>query len=255
MSNKIEKFLNDNFGEVRCMKINEEIWFVAKDVAKILGYSETNAMTKRLNSEEIMVINTNELEDANFSSMSRNIIVINKLSLHKIISATRKLSLDEKQNFYQWLTNIEYDKIVSCVCNETEFVNKLEESLKVINITDGIRQYSVLNYKIDYYIPSLNIAIEYDESNHKYYTYEEHKGRQKEIENELGCYFIRVTDKHSDEYNLGLVLNEIIKFRLLKDKIKKYLDDNYSCFSEDTKLNMVKELLYNEEFIQDIVNK
>lgn len=94
---------------------------------------------------------------------------------------------------------------------EIVFINKLEELLKAINITDGIKQYNVLNYKIDYYIPSLNIAIEYDENNHSGYTYEQHDGRQKEIENKLKCCFVRVTDENSDEYNIGLVLKKILK--------------------------------------------
>lgn len=252
MSNKIEKFLNDNFGEVRCVKINDEIWFVAKDVADALKYSETNAMTKKIDDEEITKINANELSYTN--SMAREFTLINMSSLHKILSSTRKISLNKKQEFYKWLTGNEYSKNISKSHKETEFINKLEESLKAINITDGVKQYDVLNYKIDYYIPSLNIAIEYDENNHSGYKYEAHEGRQKEIENELNCKFIRVTDENSDEYNLGLVLNEIIKFTLLKDKIKKYLYDNYSCFSEETKLNMTKELLHNEEFIQDIIN-
>lgn len=92
---------------------------------------------------------------------------------------------------------------------EITFLNKLEQALKPFNIT-GIRQYKVFNYRIDYYIPSLKIAIEYDENNHKQYTYEQHEGRQMEIENELGCKFIRVSDKESDEYNIGLVIKELI---------------------------------------------
>ena len=55
--------------------------------------------------------------------------------------------------------------------------------------------------RIDYYIPSLNITIEYDENGHASYKYEEREGRQKEIEKELGCKFIRVTDKEFDEYH------------------------------------------------------
>lgn len=91
---------------------------------------------------------------------------------------------------------------------ELEFLDKLETSLIPFNIK-GINQYTALNYRIDYYIPSLNIAIEYDENDHKNYSYEAHKGRQKEIEEELGCRFIRVSDKNSDEYNIGLVIKEI----------------------------------------------
>ena len=101
---------------------------------------------------------------------------------------------------------------------EIEFLNKLEESLKPFNIT-GIRQFPIdINYKhyrIDYYIPQLNIAVEYDENGHTSYTYEEHEGRQKEIEKELGCKFIRVTDNNSDEYNIGLVIKELFNITVV----------------------------------------
>lgn len=95
---------------------------------------------------------------------------------------------------------------------ELEFLDKLKTSLIPFNIK-GINQYTVLNYRIDYYIPSLNIAIEYDENDHRNYSYKSHKGRQKEIEKELGCRFIRVSDKNSDEYNIGLVIKEIFNIK------------------------------------------
>lgn len=91
---------------------------------------------------------------------------------------------------------------------EITFINELEDALKSFNI-QGIRQFNVLSYRIDYYIPSLNIAIEYDENNHKHYTYEQHEGRQQEIEKELGCRFIRVSDNNTNSYNIGLVIKEI----------------------------------------------
>ena len=96
---------------------------------------------------------------------------------------------------------------------ELEFLDILEQTLKPFNI-QGVRQYLVNNfnggyYRIDYYIPSLNIAIEYDENGHEHYSYEEHEGRQKEIENKLGCRFIRVTDDVSHYFNVGKVIKEM----------------------------------------------
>ena len=125
--------------------------------------------------------------------------------------------------------NIETEEIkqdVSLVCEtlkeynkrkELNFLDKLEESLRAFNLK-GIRQYTVKNkygssYKIDYYIQSLNIAIEYDENGHKSYTYEEHEGRQMYIENELNCKFIRVTDDESDEYNIGYIIKNIMEVK------------------------------------------
>lgn len=75
----------------------------------------------------------------------------------------------------------------------------------------GIRQYPILSYRIDYYIPSLKLAIEYDEGDHKYYTYENQELRQKNIENELKCTFIRLSDSNSNLYNIGLVMSQILK--------------------------------------------
>ena len=95
---------------------------------------------------------------------------------------------------------------------ELEFLDKLKTSLIPFNIK-GINQYTVLNYRIDYYIPSLNIAIEYDENDHKNYSYKSQEVRQKEIEKELGCRFIRVSDKNSDEYNIGLVIKEMFNIK------------------------------------------
>ena len=97
--------------------------------------------------------------------------------------------------------------------NEIKFIDKLEQSLKPFGIVEGIRQYRVFNYRIDYYIPNLNVAIEYDENNHKNYTYSQQDGRQKEIEDKLKCNFIRVSDKNSDEYNIGLVIKNILKLK------------------------------------------
>lgn len=101
---------------------------------------------------------------------------------------------------------------------EIRFREKLKETLSAFDITDLEFQKSILNrrgtyYRIDCFIPSLNIAIEYDEDNHRNYTYEEHCGRQKEIEEMLNCKFIRVTDENSHEYNIGYIIKEMFNIK------------------------------------------
>lgn len=61
-----------------------------------------------------------------------------------------------------------------------------------------IPQFSVLDkYRIDWYIPDLKIAIEFDEDHHDNPTnYELDSIRQKEIEKELGCVFLRFSQKY-----------------------------------------------------------
>ena len=95
---------------------------------------------------------------------------------------------------------------------ELEFLDMLEQTLEPFNI-QGVRQYQISDigrkYRIDYYIPSLNIAIEYDENEHKGYSYDEHEGRQIEIEKEIRCRFIRVSNGNNHMYNVGQVIKEI----------------------------------------------
>lgn len=123
-----------------------------------------------------------------------------------IINSAKTISSNVKINI---LKNLKLDDKIDLLSRkEIEFLNKLEKSIIPFNLK-GINQYTILNYRIDYYIPSLNIAIEYDENDHKNYSYEAQEGRQKEIEKELGSRFIRVSDKNSDEYNIGLVIKEI----------------------------------------------
>ena len=40
MNNEIQLFHNDEFGEIRTVMIDGVPWFVAKDVASILGYAK-----------------------------------------------------------------------------------------------------------------------------------------------------------------------------------------------------------------------
>ena len=139
---------------------------------------------------------------------------INIEDIRKMISLCHT---ENKIKFIEWLKSngfITQTEVFNTTRKEINFLNKLEQSLKPFNIT-GIRQYNVLNYKIDYYIPNLNIAIEYDENRHSNYTYEQHELRQQEIEKELNCEFIRVTDFETNEYNIGLVIKEIFNIKAI----------------------------------------
>ena len=60
MSNKVQEFLNENFGQVRVMEVNNVLWFVADDVAKSLDYEIATNMTRNLDDDEkdIQTLNT-----------------------------------------------------------------------------------------------------------------------------------------------------------------------------------------------------
>ena len=106
MSNKVQEFLNENFGQVRGINIHGVLWFVAKDIADNLKYSETNAMTKRIDDEDITKIASDKLEGAN--NMAREFTLINEGALYQVIMSITKKDIDrynKAREFKRWITN------------------------------------------------------------------------------------------------------------------------------------------------------
>lgn len=71
MDNKIQKFVNEQFGEIRTVTINNEPWFVAKDICDILEVTNPTMSLKNLESDEVTKLNLGGLEgETNFVSES-----------------------------------------------------------------------------------------------------------------------------------------------------------------------------------------
>ena len=223
MENKLEIFKNEEFGQVRLVKINGEPMFVGKDLVERLGYdiSGTTSYSKYINQycdkEDFIKMKNSSLQLFGISDLGRKGgYLVNESGVIKLIQKSESKSSEYKENFKRWLISEKLieDKFIIKSRKEINFLDKLEQAFKPFGIT-GKKQYKVLNYKIDYYISQLKIAIEYDENGHSGYTYEQHEGRQKEIEKKLGCKFIRVTDNNPDEYNIGLVFKEMVKHHII----------------------------------------
>lgn len=91
--NQLQNF-NFNNLQVRTVLIENEPWFVAKDVADILEYSDTQAMTRRLDKEDIM---TDKLSGMNMKST-----IINESGLYESIIGSKK---KETRPFKRWITH------------------------------------------------------------------------------------------------------------------------------------------------------
>lgn len=73
-----------------------EPWFVAKDVADILGYTDTQAMTRRLDKDEISSCTDKS------SGQGRRITIINESGLYNAILGSNK---PEAKSFKRWVTH------------------------------------------------------------------------------------------------------------------------------------------------------
>lgn len=95
--NEITTFVNPNFGEVRTLEINGEIWFVGKDIAEILGYSNTrDALAKHVDTEDKATVVIHD------GSQSRNVIAINESGMYSLILSSK---LPSAKEFKHWVTS------------------------------------------------------------------------------------------------------------------------------------------------------
>ena len=127
--NEIKIFNNPEFGKVRTMEINGEPFLVGKDVAEILGYSNTrDALTKHVDSEDK---NTVAICDGKGNP---NQTVINESGLYSLILSSK---LPKAKEFKRWVTSEVLPSIrkhgayaVDELLNDPEFAIKTFTALK-----------------------------------------------------------------------------------------------------------------------------
>ncbi|WP_288846644.1 phage antirepressor [uncultured Fructobacillus sp.] len=93
--NEVKAF-NFESNEVRTVLIDNEPWFVGKDVAETLGYSDTQAMTRRLDDDE-----KDTYTDVT-SGQGRRISIISEPGIYNAISGSKKKSANR---FRKWVNH------------------------------------------------------------------------------------------------------------------------------------------------------
>lgn len=99
--NEIKVFTNEAFGEIRTTTINNEPWFVGKDVAEILGYSNPrDALGKHVDEEDKLVLQKSQI--ATLEIPNRGLTVINESGLYSLILSSE---LPNAKQFKRWITS------------------------------------------------------------------------------------------------------------------------------------------------------
>ena len=203
-------FENQEFGKVRTIIIDGNPWFVGKDIALALGYSNTNgAIMQHICKDDKKMIKLSEIYkeldvDLPDHMKCSKIIVINRHGLSNLISKSEKIPIRKKESIME--------KLGINICmngrKETEFMNDLRLFFSPIGV-EVLSQYYIGLYRVDFYIPSMNLVIEYDEKDHKGYDSKIEHLRERFILDKLNCSILRVSDKNENSYNLGLIANFI----------------------------------------------
>lgn len=96
--NELQIFNSEEFGDIRTITINNEPWFVGKDVAEALGYSNTrDALATHVSEEDK---NTVVISDGKRGNPNQ--VVINESGLYALIFGSK---LDSAKRFKHWVTS------------------------------------------------------------------------------------------------------------------------------------------------------
>lgn len=97
MTNELEIFKNEEFGEIRTVTIDGEPWFVAKDIANNLGYQNGSRDINRHVHEE------DRVKDMIFDGrQNKETILINESGLYALILGSK---LESAKKFKHWVTS------------------------------------------------------------------------------------------------------------------------------------------------------
>lgn len=101
MTKELKVFENKDFGSVRVVEIDNEPWFVGKDVAEILGYSNSkDALKKHVDEEDKQVIQRSQF--ATLEIPNRGMTIINESGLYSLILSSK---LPNAKKFKHWVTS------------------------------------------------------------------------------------------------------------------------------------------------------
>lgn len=96
---EIIKFESETFGSVRTILINDEPWFVGKDVAEILGYANTrDALAKHVDKED----RTDGVAIRDSIGREQTPVLINESGLYSLILSSK---LPKTKEFKHWVTS------------------------------------------------------------------------------------------------------------------------------------------------------
>lgn len=133
MDNNIKVFENSEFGKVRTVILNDEPWFIGKDVTDILGYQNGSRDINRHVDED----DRQNYQNGTFES-NRGMAIINESGLYSLILSSK---LPTAKKFKRWVTSEVLPSIrkhgaymtedtIKKVMAEPDFIIKLATELK-----------------------------------------------------------------------------------------------------------------------------
>ncbi len=100
--NELQIYNNEEFGDIRTVTINIEPWFVGKDVAEALGYSNSSKAVSTHVGEEDRILKVLEADSQNGNVVKTQTALINESGLYALIFGSK---LESAKRFKHWVTS------------------------------------------------------------------------------------------------------------------------------------------------------
>lgn len=185
--------------EIMTTTVDGVLFFVGSDLAKALGYKKpNNAISQHVRDAD------KTQKRLKYKGQNRTVTLINEIGLTNLIVGCELLTQAQKK---EWLVKFNLEDMLTSR-KEIEFLQLLEGVLSPLGLTLE-RQYIVNGYRLDGYVPEMNLAIEYDEGQHDFHQEDDYQ-REQDIHREIGCTFVRVSYKECDSVNVGYVVKAIM---------------------------------------------
>ena len=186
------------------------LWLNEKHIEEILGHKNLSVVTNKYDP----VYKKHRYELVNDPEKQPNRRFLRSELALKIIMNCRT---DEPCNLKR---NLEFNRHDVINTKEQTVLESIKEAFQG---EDMQTQYSALGYRIDLYFHKYRLAIEVDELGHANRNLSDEINRQKALERELNCVFIRINPDEKD-FNIFREINKI--HRHINKMTKKSLIDD-----------------------------
>lgn len=149
--NELQIFNSLEFGQVRTIVKDNEVWFVGRDIAEALGYSDTNkAVAMHVDDED------KQLNDKTSSSFGqRGATIINESGLYSLVLSSK---LPSAKKFKRWITKEVIPSIrkhggyltpakIEEVLSNPDTIIKLATELKKLRTENQIQAQQIAEFK------------------------------------------------------------------------------------------------------------
>lgn len=100
--NNLQIFSNNEFGNIRTATIDDQVWFIGKDIAEALGYSNASkAVSTHVNAND-RILQTLEADSQNGNVVKTQTALINESGLYALIFGSK---LESAERFKHWVTS------------------------------------------------------------------------------------------------------------------------------------------------------